>query len=104
MKTYNYTPLQLVCPACGKLHKRCASWRYGDYCSRKCYFAMPFPRRPDIKVADLERVCRMYLTQKRAAEAIGVSYRQFRRVVHKLNLNHHFPLRYGAASWAEGRC
>lgn len=79
MKPYSTTPLHLTCPHCGTRHTRCASWRWGDYCTRECYLAQPFPRYPHISVADIERVRRMYPTQKAAAAALGVGYKQYRR-------------------------
>lgn len=94
-------PQRLTCPTCGKVHLRCASWRYGAFCSRKCYESLPFPRLyPHIKHEDVQRVARLYLCQKDAAKALGVSYVRFRRVVEKLGLRGSFAPHGGAATWA----
>lgn len=92
----------VVCRNCGKRFKPHDGRAL--YCSYDCYKAMPFPRQqPDLTVEKLKRTCRMYFTQKRAAEALRVSYAQFQRAIKKHNLAHCFPLKYGQASWTEGR-
>ena len=59
---------------------------------------MPFPRLK-IGLDALQRVVRMYPNQKRAAEALGVSYVRFRRVLKRYNLRDTFPAPGGCATW-----
>ena len=88
------------CPVCGKRYRRHDSGRRGAFCSDLCQNSVPFPRRPQIRWQDVERVIGMYTTQKRAAEALGVSYVRFRRFVQSEGLRQHFPALGGAATWA----
>ena len=86
------TPVRLVCPFCGKSHQRHGAWTKGDFCSRECYLAQPFPlSHPTLTLSEVRKVAARAPNQKLAAAAIGISYPQFRRVMKKLDLRGCFP-------------
>lgn len=92
-------PQRMVCPYCQKTHFRNAAYRWGEFCSKGHYLQFTAERKR-LTEAKIERAAQMYPNQKRAAEAIGISYTHFRRVVKRLDLRSSFPARGGAATWA----
>lgn len=92
-------PNRCTCPNCEKITVRPASWQWDDYCSVSCYQSMPFPRLK-ISVGDIVKISQKVHNQQIAADLLGVSYSQFRRVVSKLNLRHCFPAWGGGAKFA----
>jgi hypothetical protein len=85
----------IVCLWCGKRRVVSECRTHLMYCCVACFRAS---QQPDpVAVASLGR---RGLTQREAAEVIGISYPQFRRWVKSLGLRDMFPANGAAASFA----
>ena len=79
-------PMTYACAHCKTKMTKPQSRSYIDHCSRKCY-------EESLKLDEeqIERMVRMGLNRREAAESIGMPYETFRRKLIKQGLNHLFP-------------
>ena len=89
----------MICPACEKITDDLRDTRH-----RRCYRSEAFPRLRDRMeydpVEEIMEYAAMGITQKDTAAILGISYRQFRRVVRRMGLRGLFLAHGGAATQA----